>query len=105
MIGSSVRIVDSVAFLSGTASNGRSWFSDSRRPASSFLKFTSSSRCKDKKEVQKTKEIANLWIHVERAINSIKNYRILKGTLSITVMQHVDEIFFAFSELCNTKMC
>ena len=39
-----------------------------------------------KKEVQKTKEIANLWIHVERAINSVKKYRIIKGTLPITVM-------------------
>ena len=28
-----------------------------------------------KKEVQETKEIANLRIHVERAINRIKNYR------------------------------
>ena len=27
-----------------------------------------------KKEVQKTKEIENLRIHVERAINRIKNY-------------------------------
>ena len=31
-----------------------------------------------KEEVQKTKEIANLQIHVERAINRIKNYQILK---------------------------
>ena len=45
-----------------------------------------------KKELQKTKEIAHLRIHVERAINWIKNYWVLKGTLPITMMQHVDEI-------------
>ena len=56
-----------------------------------------------KKEVQKTKEIANLRIHVERAINRIKNYRILKGTLPITMMQHVDEIVLVCAALCNIK--
>ena len=56
-----------------------------------------------KKEVQKTKKIANLQIHVERAINRIKNYRILKGTLSITMMQHVDEIVLVCAPLCNIK--
>ena len=39
-----------------------------------------------KKEVQKTKEIANLRIHIERAIKRIKSYRVLKGTLPITMM-------------------
>ena len=52
-----------------------------------------------KKEVQKIKEIANLRIHVERAINRIKYYRILKGTLPIAMMQHVDEIVLVFAAL------
>ena len=56
-----------------------------------------------KKEVQKTKENADLRIHVERAINMIKNYRILKGTLPITMMQHVDEIVLVCAALCNIK--
>ena len=46
-----------------------------------------------KKEVQKTKEIANLRIHAEMIINRIKNDPILKGTMPITLMNHVDEIF------------
>ena len=57
-----------------------------------------------KKEVQKTKQISNLQIHVERAINRIKNYRILKGTLPITMMQYVDEILLVCAALCNIKM-
>ena len=56
-----------------------------------------------KKEVQKTRETTNLRIHVERAINRIKNYRILKGTLPITMMQHVDEIVVVCPALCNIK--
>ena len=39
-----------------------------------------------KKDVQKAKEIANLRIHVERAMNRIKSYGSLKGTLSIAMM-------------------
>ena len=56
-----------------------------------------------KKEAQKTKEIANLRIHLERPINRIKNYRILKGTLPISSMQHVDEIVIVCAVLCNMK--
>ena len=59
----------------------------------------------DKKEVQNRKEIANLRIHVERAINGIKIYRILKGALPITMMRHVDEIVLVCVALCNIKMC
>ena len=39
-----------------------------------------------KKDVQKTKEISNLRIHIKRAIKRIKSYRVLKGTLPITMM-------------------
>ena len=38
-----------------------------------------------------------------RAINRIKNYQILKGTLSITMMQHVDEIVLVCAALCDIK--
>ena len=57
------------------------------------------------KKVQKTKETTNLRIHVERAINRIKNYRIRKGTLPITMMQHVDEIVLVCAAFCNIKLC
>ena len=56
-----------------------------------------------KKKVKKTKEIANLRIHVERTSNRIKRYRILKGTLPITMMQHIDEIVLVCAALCNIK--
>ena len=50
-----------------------------------------------------TKETANLQVHVERAINRKKNYWIIKGTLHITMIQHVDEIVFVCAVLCNIK--
>ena len=56
-----------------------------------------------KKEVQKPKGIANLRIHVKRAIIKTKNYQILKETLPITMMQHVDEIVLVCAALCNIK--
>jgi len=54
-------------------------------------------------ECKKTKKIANLRIHVERAINRIKFFRILKGTLPITMIQHVDDIVKVCAALCNLK--
>ena len=43
-------------------------------------------------ECKKTKDIANLRIHVERAINRIKYYHILKRTLPIAMLHHADDI-------------
>ena len=54
-------------------------------------------------ECRKTKDVANLRIHVERAINRIKLYRILKNTLPITMLHHVDDIVKTCAALCNLK--
>jgi len=55
------------------------------------------------KECKKTKNIANLRIHVERAINRIKSFRILKSPLPITMTFHADDIIRTCSALCNFK--
>ena len=54
-------------------------------------------------EVRKTKKIANLRIHVERAINRIKSYRILKSVLLLTVLHSCDDIIRTCARLCNLK--
>ena len=54
-------------------------------------------------EAKKTKEVAKLRIHVERAINRIRFFRILKGTIPVTMMQHVDDITLTCAALCNLK--
>ena len=53
------------------------------------------------RECTKTKRVANLRIHVERAINRIKSYCILKNTLPITVLHHCDDILRTCAALCN----
>ena len=58
-------------------------------------------RVRWQKKVQKTKETENSQIHVVRAINSRKYYKILKGTLHITMTQHVDKIVLACAALYN----
>ncbi|XP_066925569.1 uncharacterized protein [Clytia hemisphaerica] len=54
-------------------------------------------------EAKKTKEVANLRIHVERAINRIKTFRILKTVMPITMLHHCDDIVKVCSALCNLK--
>ena len=56
-----------------------------------------------KSEVKTTKEVANLRVHVERAINRIKFSRILKGTIPVTMIHHVDDIILTCAALCNLK--
>ena len=54
-------------------------------------------------ECKKTKDVANLRIHVERAINRLKTYRILKTTMPITVLHLADDIIRTCAALCNLK--
>ncbi len=54
-------------------------------------------------ECKKTKDVANLRIHVERAINRIKTFRILKSVLPITMLHHADDIVYTCAALCNLK--
>ena len=54
-------------------------------------------------ECLKTKTVANLRIHVERAINRIKTFRILKGVLPISMLQHTDDIVRSCAAICNLK--
>ena len=45
-------------------------------------------------EVLKTRHIASLRIHVERAINQIECYDILDSPIPISVMSTIDQVFF-----------
>ena len=56
-----------------------------------------------KKETETTKEVANLRIHVERAINRIKTFRILKSVIPITLLHNIDDIVLSCAALCNLK--
>lgn len=54
-------------------------------------------------ECKRTKDVANLRIHIERAINRMKTFRILKYVLPITMLQHADHIVRTCAALCNLK--
>ena len=54
-------------------------------------------------EVRKTKKNANLRIHVERALNCITSYRILKSVLPLTMLHSCDDIIRTCAGLCDLK--
>ena len=54
-------------------------------------------------ECKTTKNVAKLRIHVERAINRIKTFRILKSILSITILHNIDDIVKPCAPLCSLK--
>ena len=52
-------------------------------------------------EVKAGRQIASLRIHVERALGSIKNYRILKGTLPLSLARLANQIVCVCAWLTN----
>ncbi|XP_049526078.1 uncharacterized protein LOC125946606 [Dermacentor silvarum] len=75
--------------------------------------FTKGKRQLSSREVEQTREIANVRIHVERVIGMVRNkYTILKGTLPVEVLRKnnnhecpIDKIVrvcCALTNLCNT---
>ena len=55
-----------------------------------------------KSDVRKTKELANLWSYVERAINWIIIFKDLKEIIP-RMIQHIDDTIFIGAGLCNLK--
>ncbi|KAJ8030934.1 Protein ALP1-like [Holothuria leucospilota] len=51
--------------------------------------------------VKQTKKVANLRIHVERAINRLKDFKILSGTLPISLIPQADDIITICAALTN----
>lgn len=54
-------------------------------------------------ELNETKEVKNLRIHVERGINQIRLFRILKEDIPVTMIQHVNDKILTCAALCNLK--
>jgi len=52
-------------------------------------------------EELETRSIASVCIHVERAIERIKSYRILQGVIPIRLHSQLDQIWFICSSLTN----
>ena len=54
-----------------------------------------------KKDVMKTKDIANRRIRVEQVIRRIKSFNMLKYEVPITLIHSLDDIFIICCALCN----
>ena len=63
------------------------------------------------REVETARELSRVWIHVERAIGRLKNYKLLKATLPISLIKNprdqghctIDKILFVCCALCNLQ--
>ena len=54
-----------------------------------------------RKQVTKTRRIASARIHVERAIERIKNFKMLQGVIPLTLKPVIDQIVVVCAALCN----
>lgn len=63
----------------------------------------SNQRMLNQNEIQKTKEIASLRIHVERAIERMKNYKLLARTIDMSLWPLLDQIMVIVAVMCNME--
>ena len=54
-------------------------------------------------DVIATQQIASIRIHIERAINLIKNYRIWEGDVSLSLIGLVNQMWSVCAFLCNAR--
>ena len=55
------------------------------------------------KDVVKTQEIASLWIHVERAINKIRNFHIWDSVIPLSQVGIANQMWSVRAVLCNAQ--
>ena len=65
--------------------------------------FLGSSAQMPAEDVVKTQEIASLRIHVERAINKIKNFHIWDGVVPLSLLGIVNQMWTICAHLCNVQ--
>ena len=63
--------------------------------------FLSSNSQFSSEDIMHTKKIAKLRIHVERAIERIKEFRILQSPICATMWDSINEIIYVCAVLCN----
>ena len=65
--------------------------------------FLGSSAQMPASDVVKTQEIASLRIHVERAINKIKNFRIWESVIPLSLIDIANQMWTVCAHLCNLQ--
>lgn len=56
-----------------------------------------------RREVEETRRIANLRIHVERAMERVKNFRIIQGVMPITLARKASKTWKLCCGLLNLQ--
>ena len=54
-------------------------------------------------EVERTRRLAQVRIHVERVMERIKNFSIISGVLPMQLVPHIDNIMMVCSALSNLQ--
>lgn len=63
--------------------------------------FTRGMKQLSQKDVERTRQLARVRIHVERAIERMKNFRVLSTTMAMSLVPHADNIVTICSAICN----
>lgn len=63
--------------------------------------FTRGKKQLSARDVEETRQLANIRIHVERAMERIKNFRILSDKVPLYLVPHVDNIMMIVCALSN----
>lgn len=64
-------------------------------------KGSGKARSLNQNEIRKTREIARLRVHVERAIRRIKEFKLLRNTMDTKLFPLLDQILVIVAVLCN----
>ena len=68
-----------------------------------ILPFLGANTLMSAEDVVPTQQIAGLRIHVERAINKIKNFLIWKGEIPLSLFSVLNQMWSVSAFLCNTQ--
>lgn len=65
--------------------------------------FTKGKSQLSQEEIEKTRNLARVRIHVERAIGRLKAFRILNTAMPLSMVPHIDSVMVIVASICNLQ--